>query len=173
MTERPILFNGEMVRALIDGRKTQTRRIVKPKHACRISGHTSEHVNASSFVAEHSPYGQPGEQLWVREAFGVVDARYPSGPAIIYRATHECTVIGCPCKQTSFWRVSIHMPRSASRITLDVKDVCVERLQEISDPTAEGVDDMEAFRDLWERLNGIYSFSNNPWVWVVSFERST
>lgn len=139
--ERPILFNGDMVRALLDGRKTQTRRIVKPAKdrngsgcqlaPCEIAGE----VNGGDYSL--CPHGKPGDQLWVRETHfvnGMVcdDEPYPE---VTYRADP------LPCwegeEQDIRWTPSIFMPRWASRISLEIVSVRVERLQDISENDAQ------------------------------------
>jgi hypothetical protein len=166
--ERPILFSTPMVRALLAGTKTQTRRIVKPQPV--TSG------DRDTFLC---PYGQPGDLLWVRETHYVASAGYRDGRdrVIWYRATEP----EAPCS----WTPSIHMPRWASRITLRITGVRVERLNDISneDAAAEGwpgPDEQNSiasaypiawYSRLWEQINGRSSWERNPWVWVVSFER--
>lgn len=187
MKERPILFSAPMVRALLAGTKTQTRRVMG-KRAARLDpawpfavGPTHEKLLALC------PYGQTGDRLWVREAFIHEPADYcweasvsiPSRPASkVYRADHEGDSRGAG------WKPSIHMPRALSRITLEVTGVRVERLQSISesDAEAEGVlpmypDDVRgashalAYSWLWDSINGAGSWAANPWVWVVEFRR--
>src|SRR3990167_4436212 len=219
MKERPILFNGAMVRALLAGTKTQTRRVVKMKPHHQIEErddgtpwpwmHDGER-NADSWLA--CPYGQPGDRLWVRETFvqgwdhdPVTDRikRFDSDGKQIpiktwYRAD-ETDIGWCDAdgwEANTPWKHSIHMPREASRITLEVTGVRVERLQDISeaDALAEGCTQnhnghfwggphqtsgmkqmataLQAYQDLWESINGPGSWDANPWVWVVEF-RST
>lgn len=152
--ERPILFSGEMVRALLreENPKTQTRRAVKPQPDPEMVREGVLFRNPSklrSYIGEIEkipcPYGQPGDRLWVREAF------CQGADEVIYRATEKSLVVtddgdgfqilnkDGTCK--SPWKPSIHMPRAASRITLEVVTVRVERLQEISeeDALAEGI----------------------------------
>jgi len=164
--EHPILFSNEMVCAILDGNKTQTRRVVKHKHC---------------------PYGRQGEKLWVREAFKYV----PPGDgdndiALVYRAR---TTDFWP---TIRWKPGIHMRRADSRITLEITDVRQEWLQNISekDAKAEGVwygkaahelyepsegglqTHRECFRELWDLINGkSCAWVSNPRVWVIEFER--
>ncbi len=178
MTERPILFQGEMVRAILDGRKTQTRRKVK----LTADGHVqapSKHLRwypTDPGALQACRYGAPGDTLWVRETW----AGHASG--IDYAA--DFAVICLP--QAGPWRPSIHMPRWASRITLEVKGVRIERLHDITedDARAEGCDPVvhpdgavdcgtrkTTFASLWEKINGPFTWNDNPWVWVVSFER--
>lgn len=210
MAERPILFSGPMVRAIMDGTKTQTRRVVKFDAASFTdpfvtfgAGHSGlgAYVHESEYADEGSlfvpcPYGVPGDTLWVRETWrpgrglAVVASpralRAPAGaalaPGIIYAADGATLPAGCR------WRPSIHMPRWASRLTLLVKSVRVERLQEISteDATAEGLPNgcfderctdprcraRARFEGAWDTINGKRApWASNPWVWVVEFER--
>jgi len=184
MKERPILFSGPMVRAILEGRKTQTRRVVKPQPGC--DPRDDEHLDMG-----RCPYGQPGDRLWVREAWHTDerDLEYArakhedamSDSPIYYRADPENDNAGCT------WRPSIHMPRWASRITLEITRVRVERLQEISEkdaiaegadpylhpvhPGREGLRHVDGFRSLWESINGPGSWDANPWVWVIEFKR--
>lgn len=216
MAERPILFNTAMVRAILAGTKTQTRRVVKPprnRPAFVLLDHGNgwwpyQSDDGESELCddgmEHPytcPYGKPGDRLWVREAFMHEPADYcweasvsiPCRPAsTVYRADFPDSRPG------EGWKPSIHMPRCASRITLEVTAVRVERLQDISeaDAVAEGVeleryvpvsdsagmhasgeaeptDPVHEYRDLWESINGPNSWDANPWVWVVEFKRVT
>lgn len=187
--ERPILFSAPMVRAILAGQKTQTRRVVKarkdPDSGCQMS---PGEIAGDEHQERLCPYGQPGDRLWVRETFIHEPADYcweasvsiPCRPAnTVYRADVEGDSSGAG------WAPSIHMPRSLSRITLEVTGIRVERLQDISvaDAIAEGVVEcnqhlrglepcMEwryAYEDLWGQINGQGSWDANPWVWVVSF----
>ena len=169
MKEHPIIFSGEMVRAILDGRKTQTRRIVK-KHPFIEAGFTIDFINDPD-NAGLCPHGQSGDRLWVRETYTNYDP-------VIYRADSGNE------KQTA-WNSPLYMPRRFSRITLEITDVRVERLQDISnnDALAEGVPDIrtkennldmrDCFRAPWDFLNAKsgYSWDINPWVWVISFKR--
>lgn len=225
--ERPILFSGPMVRAILDGRKTQTRRIVKPQPAggCRyeINGnhdkacHISRADGRYSFVPVHAktashllpcPHGKPGERLWVRETWrvgGLVFIDWPT-PKLTRRWEREG---GCdaelsdsirfaadeyPGEHAGQYRPSIHMPRWACRIVLEITDVRVERVQDISDgdalcegipvePVRPGVDvcidgewwpgqPVKHFRSLWQSINGSDSWDANPWVWALTFKRA-
>lgn len=167
MKERPILFSAPMVKAILSGTKTQTRRIVKPQQ-----------FPLGTCVA--CPYGTVGDRLWVRETW----LQVPAG--IAFRADGgDHYGAGGKLK----WRPSIFMPRAASRITLEVTGVRVERLQGISedDAEAEGVAAephngscvdrrcfVKAYASLWDSLNAKRSpWSSNPWVWVLSFRRIT
>jgi hypothetical protein len=185
--ERPILFNGPMVRALLDGSKTQTRRIVKE---CR-----REDENPEYGFFPVCPYGQPGDRLWVRETF-MSSAHGPSA-AVKYRADGGVRG-GLGDFEGEAWKPSIHMPRSHSRILLEVVAVRVEQLHSMtdSDAVAEGIREvgrhageplywfepiteakcgmgspLEAFANLWHGINGDASWNSNPWVWVVEFKR--
>ena len=243
--ERPILFSAPMVRAILEGRKTVTRRAIKVQPRIDASGNFC--VGNSNYgqdgygkpVTKHfvngcCPYGKPGDRLWVRETFALLgnedgccidwqdnlvkgDER---GAARIYRASCPPGDYGLnqiPAKAEwkpdteameydGAWRPSIHMPRWASRILLEITDVRVERLQDISEKQAEAESarrfdnihmgtpsaspcrwSMEsptntdqclstaryAFANLWEKINGEYSWDANPWVWVVEFKRVT
>jgi hypothetical protein len=203
MADRPILFSAPMVRALLAGTKTQTRRVVKPQpendpakhHPIEPYNNGRGGWNWVLAATGHGlgdpfpcPYGQPGDRLWVREAW----ARTVVGlgtEMVVYREGDNRTDYGGP------WKPSIHMPRAASRITLEVTGVRVERLQEISeaDAQAEGIpyserfrgfcigeaehfnshDPRESYRSLWQAINGPDSWAVNPWVWVVEFRRVT
>jgi hypothetical protein len=195
MKERPILFSGPMVQAILVGRKTQTRRIIKPQppahHWEALRGYERRvsllecndgrlHVRFQDSIPQNiedplwvkCPYGKLGEMLWVRETW--LDD--PFGE-IHYRATGPDLydpVEGKVCR----WKPSIHMPRAASRITLEITGVRVERLQKISDVDAhaEGCETPATaarshFRNLWELINGPGSWDKNPYVWVVEFKR--
>lgn len=208
MIERPILFSGPMVRAILDGSKSQTRRVVRGQK--RIA-HDVTNFNLGAFwgwaandaaVRElgsqnlQCPYGTPGERLWVRESF---TWRRGNGIRPWYRADGEQPTREdgqpIPWDAGPRWHPSIHMPRRICRITLEVTDVRVERLQDISedDARAEGVDDgpgrgshvypspraargplghRGVFRELWDTINGKRApWASNPWVWAVSFRR--
>ncbi|EPR6886079.1 morphogenetic protein [Klebsiella variicola] len=227
MKERGMIFNGEMVRAILDGRKTQTRRTVKfPVHdknlGCELAGNElAGELSAGNYL--NSAFGKPGDRIWVRETWGVVsheldeDGRiqpwmpdrpataihempfgngYYSGHAI-YAADGDFTWGDDDGYEDgrSCWKPSIHMPRAASRIQLEITDVRVERLNAISeeDATAEGVPPAGsllpdypgtfltpkgdyatakvAFQRLWESIYGEESWKANGWVWVIEFKR--
>ncbi|WP_121308766.1 hypothetical protein [Paraburkholderia sp. BL17N1] len=223
--ERPILMNGEMVRATLRGEspKTQTRRIVKLPHnnplgvwePTVIGGPNGGVTAAGETIPEQGaiwhtrtgdclacPHGQPGDRLWVRETWSNDFAAHYPYDRVWYAAdddrTHEIEVrdgvrgIYSPESDEHVpfrWHPSIHMPRWASRITLEVTGVRVERLQDISeaDAEAEGVHAgsweydngegtetaRESFQCLWDSLNAArgYGWDANPWVWVVKFRR--
>jgi hypothetical protein len=203
MKERPILFSGPMVRALLDGSKTQTRRVCKPMNSwvrqdCRevrmVDGKPFHFLlDATNPMEElRSPYGIPGDRLWVRETWNTSARCLPSiDEPYIYAADLNSDGVK---KWAATWRPSIHMPRIASRITLEVTGVRVERLRDISaaDCLAEGIPSIDtpgawsepiprepnlpaiykgAFCALWESINGDESWEANPWVWVVEFKR--
>lgn len=189
MKERPILFNTAMVRAVLDGSKTQTRRIVK--------GFALELLTPNNFTPEYvalpennlCPYGHPGDQLWVREAWAEVGTMDPG--LIVYRADYPACVPSqyenVPSVDAITWKPSIHMFRRYSRITLEIVSVRVERLRDISesDALAEGAPALmpdgkpfavytkaaHRYAFLWDSINGSGSWLANPWVWVVEFRR--
>lgn len=149
--EKPILFKDDMIRAILEGRKTQTRRVVKMNHSCGkpepIEGH-GEWWSIHETGDIKCPYGKPGDRLWVRERFAyhfIWDKLPPGHIDIEVHADNyfygDGTITGdCEDHQRGKWRPSIHMPRWASRITLEITNVRVERLQDISeeDAIAEG-----------------------------------
>lgn len=184
MKTRPILCSAPMVQALLEGRKTQTRRIVKPQPN---GGPQAEMINLGGawglldgiLSGEWCcPYGQPGDLLYVKETVGKFDGREPDAYEGRYAADGEEAFDGWYWKRPLL--PSIHMPRWASRLTLRITDVRVERLQDISedDAYAEGVthaewggmNAREGFRRLWESIYGTGSWDANPWVWVISFD---
>lgn len=224
MKERQILFSAPMVRAILAGTKTQTRRVVKPQPPITTTGVSTWHHPDDDTKGAHfwswgpdpkkpvldyiqpdwalpCPYGQTGDRLWVRESFCPIypqDPHYNGGWPIEYdyQATYKHgdrlgDLIGVKKK----WTPSIHMPRRASRITLEVTGVRMERLQDISieDCKSEGawgpdesivgkvakhfgIDILAAnpylaYRMIWESINGPGSWEANPWVWVVEFKR--
>jgi len=182
-----MLFNGAMVRAVLSGSKTQTRRVLKKQPFSKPEfndGTGLFDVYAGDELAGsiNCPYGQVGDQLWVRETFGLAGDK--NQHVLHYRATHwkDGKDMG--------WKPSIHMPRWASRIQLEITGIRVERLNDCSeaDAKAEGVKpDNETSKDvmdglkpqfqykepymrLWESINGEGSWSANPWVWVIEFK---
>lgn len=194
--ERPIMFTDSMVAAIIDGRKTQTRRILKPQpvRGSSPTGPMWGHRDLPGEFAESifstcatgmltCPYGKSRDQLWVRETFS--DDWCDKGYPVQYRADGDldADMYDAGVK----WRPSIFMPRRASRITLEITSVRVERLQEISeeDAKAEGVTDSypeqecnsdrpfaEGFGYLWDSINAAKApWASSPWVWVVGFVR--
>lgn len=215
MRERPILFSAPMVRALLAGSKTQTRRIVKLPHQNPLGQWEPTTVGGAGMLTTRGetlplqgaifhtrtgdgvmcPHGQPGEQLWVREAWmpdppcdgtwgytawagerigqiASVPERFQHPSFCNYRASWLHGTSGLR------WTPGIHMPRWASRITLEISGVRVERLNDCSeaDACAEGwpADDSDPrqwYAALWEQINGPGSWDANPWVWVVEFRR--
>ena len=174
MKERPILMNTENVKAILADRKSQTRRVIKPQPELRVSDEQYK-ANMTKLIYL-CPYGQVGDRLWVRETF----CEHTTG-GVIYRAD-EKPLEGIYSYHT--WRPSIHMPRWASRITLEITEVRVERVQEITEEDAktEGVNEISlidrdgyysSFADLWDSINAKrgYGWDTNPWVWVISFDK--
>lgn len=206
ITERGMIFNAEMVRAILDGRKTQTRRPIKWKQT-RFT-EIGEREDGSKWPwsedAEHAfdfwhpcPFGSVGDCIWVRETF--------QGPLFDFDLMDSYCKDSTPFEKSEFcvykadgvpapefydaddelhccWRPSIHMPRWASRILLEITDVRVERLKSISDRDAlrEGCSaaDMKSgdcvadvFARLWASIFGSDSWNANPWVWVIEFKR--
>ena len=235
MKERGMIFNAEMVRALLSGRKTQTRRIMKPQpEPCPRGGHwwpsnvfkTMLHVEEEmqngkggwgGLVGDACPFGDVGDRIWVREAYrfpASLDDVSPTGVgemavATGYRKPWAPTFYEFTGTFSDGWkgfetspkvsdagklRPSIHMPRWASRILLEITDVRVERLNAISeeDARAEGIidggclncgepepcgcanpepDATDAFAYLWQSIYGQENWNANPWVWVIEFKR--
>lgn len=197
--ERPILFSAPMVRAVLEGRKTVTRREVKKQAAldCLAAGFEPAFLGLPG-NSDLCPYGAPGDRLWVRETFtdlrgtGIEHRPDPQGPLQRYAYAADCRPGSYADEARKDygikWKPSIHMPRAACRILLEITDVRVERLQAISraDIRAEGLecppelasDDLSpnyrdwypaAWRELWESTGG--DWVSNPWVWVVEFNR--
>lgn len=203
MTERPILFSTPMVRAILDGRKTQTRRVVK--FPCTPKKYSESDWMIDGEPIGRSPYGKPGDRLWVRESGWERPERTPrmmregadTWPRFAYDADGWSDEDLADFKRWGFKRrPSIHMPRWASRITLEITGIPVERLQDISeaDAIAEGLyqetmpgtaaalwryasgsdwysHPVQCYRALWEYINGPGSWDVNPWVWVIEFKR--
>ncbi|KPB75938.1 hypothetical protein BTW15_02720 [Pseudomonas syringae pv. tomato] len=230
--ERPILFSAPMVRAILSGQKTVTRRVVKPQYCegpwsvkpaleSRHSGHSHDWwlpTGSQPYAAlPKCPYGKASDRLWVRETWS--DVNLQGAPGIAYRADADVRDL---MEDASFldedgafnyddprskpyqfacwsedllggkegrWRPSIHIPRWASRILLEITDVRVERLQDICeeqalaegvmnckqdiDPDGNDYSPQELFAGLWTMINGDGSWRSNPWVWVVEFKRVT
>ncbi|ELI8238961.1 hypothetical protein ACVQFJ_004132 [Yersinia enterocolitica] len=186
--EKGILFNAEMVQAILSGRKTQTRRIISEKtlHLFGVAASAGQchpielcDQRSQSYYLDFCPLGKPGDQLWVREAFA---AGLCTESTLAYRATHKTEDLEEGWGETIKWTPSIHMPRWASRINLLITGVRVERLQDISDAdaSAEGckISSMQSgeclsdmFARLWKSIYGDESWQANPWVWVINFER--
>ena len=222
MTERGMIFNSEMVRAILDGRKTQTRRIMAPQPADDIERGIFPNPEAigwksslrhkhGSTTAHFCPYGKPGDRIWVRETF--------QGPLFDYDLMDSYCKDPTPFEKPEFcvykadgvpapefydaddelhccWRPSIHMPRWASRILLEITNVGVQRLQDISsgDAVREGICQLpasgrycisqgdqyfggashsakEVYSWLWSSIYGEESWKANSWVWVIEFKR--
>lgn len=235
--ERPILFSGPMVRAILDGRKTQTRRIVKPQPP-EWATHAELHMDGWFFHdgpedredlwfypdyesdGLQCPFGHPGDRLWVRETWGVLDQFFegidqqPDRPFkiikeekfgkgyygssyVIYGADGPNSWANDEGEECTRWKPSIHMPRWASRITLEITGVRVERLKKITrlEALKEGFqghepipgedderifawegrssapDPLAHFAATWDSLYGFGSWEANPWVWVIEFRR--
>lgn len=202
MKERPILFGAPMVRAILAGRKQQTRRVAKPvKHpdlgniytpGALVLEHEPRHV-----IERACPYGTPGDRLWVRETwrtYASLDDIPPRsiapGAGVQYEAGGSNLIGVNRLHGTGKLRPGMFMPRWASRITLEITAVRVERLQDISneDALAEGITlhpdhhgkprdslygPVQTYRDLWESIDGQGSWGVNPWVWVVEFRAVT
>lgn len=192
MTERQILFSGPMIRAILSGSKSQTRRVVKePSWA---TPHTLHLFNGAPWASDPlrgdrdvpCPYGQPGTKLWVREAWmpdppndgtweytAWAGERIGQIAAVPARFRHPafCNYAADWLHGAVRWTPSIHMPRWASRITLEVTGVRVERLGEISesDAWAEGVQSVSEFKELWASING--TWEPKQWIWVLQFQR--
>lgn len=206
MKERPILFSAPMVRALLNCTKSQTRRIVKPSHIKFFEPSMNAALERSPTLATaFCPYGQPGDRLWVRETWQgplideELEEEFHQSPDYFkkpefcaYRATDTLDAINADGEALG-WRPSIHMPRWASRILLEITAVRVERLADISkdDAMAEGIvlqpdggfgladsthynfsDPTDSYCSLWESINGAGAWFANPWVWVVEFQRA-
>lgn len=217
--ELPILFKGEMVRAILEDHKTQTRRVIKPQpsegvlrpiphgtmeypkwgqpiagYLCGFDG-IKDLQGSGRLKPWRCPYGKPGDHLWVRETFCPLDSDHwtPGMDKPLDRIAYKAScddVSGdserCRKELGYKWRPSIFMPRFASRLTLVVTDVRVERVQEISeeDAQAEGCDvgcrkpdcdcARQKFAELWNLINGKRGFGweANPWVWAVTFARA-
>lgn len=208
MKERPIIFSALMVRAILEGRKTQTRRVVKPVRGFERHNICKPNMAADPWAVwwhgdvtdrvgclQECPFGKPGDTLWVRENWWKIPE--PSlkqlrdgadtWPKVAYNADEND--ITREQNREMGWRLkpSIHMPRLASRITLEIKDVRVERLIDISESDAQSegapdtfsrekcpgfIDDMRytaTFSSLWDAIHGDGAWSLNPWVWVIKF----
>jgi hypothetical protein len=217
--ERGILFSGAMVRALLDGSKTQTRRALRlqPLDVLPMNGDLAGREWVGLMTREPEPkgavfrckFGVPGDRLWVRETFldtfGTgVEHRDQDGKLQRYAFAADCRPgsYGDEARKDYGlkWKPSIHMPRAASRILLEIVSVRVERLQDISEAAAraEGIESLhsegtfwrdysepmgkdvvsltcstakESYRTLWVSINGAGSWDANPWVWVVEFKK--
>lgn len=212
---RPILFSGAMVQAILSGRKTQTRRVITPQPEGEFFGPKTYHPSVTDRRGDmrpgpeqfgifdtcgewsiRCPYGCPGDRLWVRETWAVVPQVTDNGPKHKAKgdgtgATWRANWDGNPSSGFK-WKPSIHMPRWASRITLEIRNVSVERLHDIDeeDAIAEGIATSSngvyfmdyshgianackpefSFMTLWKSINGRDSWDANPFVWVVGFK---
>lgn len=209
MKERPIIFNAEMVRAILDGRKTQTRRVMKvqPEYPELGLRHIVDSTNSDDigkyFWSQSDacginkprskpfscPFGQVGDRLWVRETFmdltGTgIEATTGKFEGFAYRADTPAGSYGDEVRKEYGlkWTPSLHMPRKACRILLEITAVRVERLNDISEEDAKvegaptelcliGQKHFLGFRTLWKSIYGEESWSANPWVWVIEFKR--
>lgn len=214
---KPILFKPRLVRAILDGRKTQTRRVIKPQPDFQTKGVQWKSLWIANrgfdiykaFADIACPYGEKGDQLWVREAWNHLqeidgnltylwnDDGTPKMKTF-YKATdpdHEDSYYDPDTDETSYmkWKPSIHMPRWASRLTLEIINTRVERIQDISDndafaegcngpmPCMSGGEITECgpdtpvhdFKDSWDSINKKrgYGWQDNPWVWVIEFKK--
>jgi len=209
MSTLAIVFSAPMVRAILSGSKSQTRRVVKPQPPDGglewVTRRVAPDGGPSDVIS--CPYGQPGDRLWVRETWYCDDYRVQRGPylkpddmdvgksqgdgMLVYRASSGDRPYEA---EQPVWRPAIHMPRWASRISLEITSVRVERLQDITNADAKaegchhddpcdhtrrscaeigcpGPDYRIGYRNLWEQINGPGSWDANPCVWVVSFRR--
>ncbi|CZV58092.1 hypothetical protein VRM69_000183 [Enterobacter hormaechei] len=227
MKERGMIFNGEMVRAILDGRKTQTRRVIASvghDNCLPLQKRTKTKDGIYTHVMDAPiyglcPFGKIGDRIWVRETWS--DVNLDGAPAVAYRADDEVYDLMedeslldedgafnyqdprvCKCQFAAWhsdlisgiegnWRPSIHMPRWASRLTLEITGVRVERLRSISqaDAIAEGAPPSHPSIDAvsrdygypdfsrswygqtWQSIYGEESWQTNPWVWVIEFKR--
>ena len=222
MKERPIIFSAEIVKAILDGKKTMTRRVIKSNHDLSRYTHVDFDVDGDNkwelarindlkrtYTKIGNPYGNVGDRLWVRETWiqGYDDPLIESegddenAVSIIYKADGKEEYRSCSAETVENWgdfsadsemvgfKSPIHMPRWASRLLLEITDIKVERLQDISceDAVKEGFSDKKPsgmqpammpnpkadFRNYWDSLNAKkgYPWSSNPWVWVIEFKK--
>lgn len=207
MKERPIIFSGEMVRAILDGRKTQTRRVIKGgfPNAGAFGGLPPYRPGETSIFGDEiwqgpiCPYGAVGDRLWVKETWGeskIRDREIADRIRLIHHAwryradaeVEQVQVFGRHDLKTKAelykWRPSIFMPRRASRITLEITEIRVQRLHDISEEdakaegvTPEGMPDVFTpyrvqLKKRWNAINGNkHPWESNPWVWAISFKR--
>lgn len=197
MAEKPILFSTDMVKAILEGRKTQTRRVITVHwhKGTRTTPYEPYYIESDGkllYMDEYGdyhpmenvcPHGRPGTVLWVRETW--CPGYYADG-RVGYKADWQNPDPRVVAETN--WKPPIHMPREAARLFLEVKSVRVERLQDITpeDCEAEGMDAYcddgvhdpgdamyLQFSELWDSINGNrgYGWDKNPWVWVVEFKR--
>jgi hypothetical protein len=223
--ERPILFSGPMVRAILEGRKTQTRRIIKPRPPYKAAVKALAGIDyglMADLPVDHPsarpdywrvvgpvwavrdvlgmdihgspewkcPYGHAGDRLWVKEKWQAIhvyidpetgygdDMEYAKSTEDVFRhPTHWSIVYAASDPQADYtkedrgfpWRPSIHLPRFASRIVLEIDRIVAQPLQEMTedDVKAEGVGSMDEFVALWESIHGPKSWEVDPWVWAI------
>lgn len=193
MKERPIIFSTPMVQAILDGRKSMTRRIIKghgfdpntmPYHDAatyddpKLGTQYYFKDEGFGYLGIKCPYGEQGDILWVRESFTpITPSKFNRNTSIYYRADAH------PTKLKYFnWKPSIHMPRTAARIFLEITEIRVERLQAITrgdcmlegcpfPNMADGPNPKDWFTELWNSIKGPDSWDANPWVWVITFRR--
>lgn len=209
MKEIPILFNTEMVQAILEGRKTMTRRIIDPQPEVgeypqtKLNGYYwknkfyfTKYDRKDISLVDNSRYGQPGDVLWVRETFCLPSLYDGFEKDYYFKAGFSSSDIKDRNASQS-WKPSIHMPKVAARIWLQVEEIRVERLRDITqeDAISEGIkfsrlfeewggvvphpkvkdhyrwyaNPVDAFNNLWIHINGEESFKANPWLWVVKF----
>lgn len=183
MKSKAILFSAAMVHALISGKKTQTRRIIKLQPDLVAGDNAYRQASTSKAIDQWikitCPYGNSGDQLWVKETW--THNAYPNpmsdNPAFYYKADPPDPFT--QYEQAKKWISPIFMPRIASRISLQINHVTVERLNECghTDALAEGIesesarsDAVKTYKTLWESINGVDSWLENPWVWMVKFK---
>jgi hypothetical protein len=207
---RPVLFSGPMVRALLEGRKAQTRRTIKGvpswqhygkdimdwslsgihQYDDELAGTDKWFLDVQTDVDDHSreiikcPYGQPGDVLWVRETVALGENDKREKIVIGYSADVTGRNLHWDKTEAPRWTPSIHMSRWASRLTLEITEVRVQRLHDISeeDALAEGIEPrywlgqstpllaVASFRGSWESVNGPESWAQNPWTWALTFK---
>ena len=195
MKERPIIMRDWGVKAILEGRKTQTRRVIKIEPNNFEYMHVSvnhEHGFSNKFTGEITPikcpYGQLGDRLWVRECWATATAynqlkpsELPHDAPIYYKAQNWFNLVN----DIGNNHPSIHMPRWASRINLEITDIRVQRLQDITDKDAEAegckilcdcgdcIDSTPIgdFQDKWREIHGYNSWETNPFVWAITFKR--
>lgn len=189
MTERPIIFSGDSVRKILRGDKTQTRRIIKPQPEYRHEGKYEwyqrdremrwHQYTTERLIEKKFPFGKVGDRLWVRE-------KWQWGKALPMTFLHAADLFPDEVGRLKPWKSPIHMPRIASRLTLQITKIRVERLQDASldDLWAEGMRYpasagaiqkemlVKQFKAAWDKLNGkTFPWVSSPWVWVIEFEK--
>lgn len=196
MKERPIIMSAPMVRAILGGHKTQTRRVLKLDHDAELRLQLSDGQPIDVMTGKITcPHGQVCDRLWIRETWREAGSLMTADNSIPESGTTDAVVYAADGQFDGPWRPSIFMPRWASRLTLEIVNVRVERLQEITeeDAKAEGITvqtghlwrplgskepmrkytHRQAFGALWNSINAKrgYGWSINPWVWVIEFKR--